>query len=677
MKDTKISMRLTITMFALFPMIVTSLIIGITLINLSSEKLKETTYSSLVSTASDAGESIGCVIRNNENILKNFTNAPVVIDYLKNPEDEELAKRAQEYTIKYFEALEGWEGLYLADWNSKVLTHPAIPVIGKVMREGDKLTELRDAMLNAEDVYNVGIINSPASGDLIMSLYVPVYDENNTPIGYAGAGFYIYDIVNKFSDVSALNLDSAYIYVVDPKGTMLYHPDTEKIGNPVENEAVKGLVSKLENNLKLKPDCVEYEYKNTNKYAAYYVGENNDYIVVLTADENDVLSNVYKVGLITIGIMIACIIGFATLVIITSKPISSPLSEITDTIKTLGTGDVSIECNTTSHMKETSSVIDSIHLLKDALFDSVYNVKDSSNVLNDAILNVDEKTENNVESVTQISTAIEEVASTSQVVASNAQDIAEKAFELDTNIEALNENVSALYETSSSIKTINEEASTCMESVYKGADNSVTSVQGIMEKITETNKAINNINAAIEVIENITDETNLLSLNATIEAARAGESGRGFSVVASEIRKLADSSAASAKEIKQIIENIIKLSEETVNLSTQVFKDIVDEKDSIKEAQNKFTSLSGSVELSIKRIDTLKNMSDKLSDIKVELTNSTTELGAVSEELGASAEEASASCQTVLSACINTQTLTEKMREANKKMISAISFFKL
>ena len=676
--QSKLNMRMTLILFALLPLVVSSVIIGIVTVSESSKEMKAYTHNSLVQVVEGVGNSFDTITRTNMEILKAYSTAPVIREALENPTNAQVLERAQQYTIDYFNKLEGWEGIYLAQWDTTVLTHPTGPsTIGKQLREGDSLKQLQDSMMGAQNgVYNTGIIVSPATGQLIMSMYAPI-EIDGKMLGYAGCGFFIKGIAESISDVSGLDLPSAYIYYVDHDGTMLYHPDESKVGNPVENVAVKGLVAKLAAGEHPAPDIVEYEYKGTTKYAGYYVGEGENYIAVLTADEDDVLGGLAAIKRYTVIICIACVLIFAVVALLIERIISVPLITISRSLDKLSTGDVTVECDAKSHIKETVSIINAFETLKEALSRSMRSVKDSAFVLNNAIISVDGMTGDNVESVSQINTAINEVAETSQSVAQNAQSMAEKAVDLGNNIELLNDNVQNLFEASQTIKNANNEATDCMKSVYAGANESVEAMQNINNKIAETNTAIAEIGSAVQAIESIAAQTNLLSLNASIEAARAGEAGRGFAVVADEIRSLADSSAESAKEIKQIIENVIVLSNGTVDISNHVFEVISKEQSDIEVAQEKFNVLSDSVEASISEIDTIRQMSDTLDSIKIDLSNATTELGAISEELGASAEEVAASCQTVTNACSDTQTSTAKMRDINDDMSAAIDFFKL
>lgn len=675
-KKSMLSFYKVLNMYALIPLITVAVAMGISAIVISNQQLKMHINNSMISTVKQIGTAFDYSTQITKTTMAEYASAPVIQEYLKNQSDAGLAEKAEQYTLDFFGNLEGWEGIYLANWDSKVLTHPAPPVIGKVMREGERLEELRNAMLNADGVYNVGIINSPASGELIMSLYMPIYD-GDTPIGYVGAGTFVNDVATKFADVSALGLSTAYTYFVSPDGTMLSHPNPDKIGQPVENEAVKKIVADLSNGIHPETDCIEYMYKGTAKYASYYVDDEETYIAVVTADETDITASTKHIRNSVLVVVLIGVLLFGSASIVYANIIGKPLVLLCKATEKLSEGNVSVRCDAKSNIREIASVISSFQKLTAALSDSIGNVVESAASLREAIVSVDEMTAGNVESVSQINDAINEVSATSQTVAENAQHMADKNLVLERDVEDLNENVVILLDAAQTIKTVNTEASECMKSVYEGSKDSVSAIQNISTKINDTNKAVESISKAVVAIESIASQTNLLSLNASIEAARAGEAGRGFAVVADEIRSLADSSAESAQEIKVIIESIMTLSGETVEISDQVTNVISKEQADIEATQKKFNELLEAIDNSLAEINKIKGMTVSLDTVKNDMVTAITELSAVSEELGASAEEVAASCHIVTDACTDTQASTEEMRAINEHMTDAIQFFKI
>lgn len=675
-KENVLDFKKVLYLYSLLPLIVISIAIGVSVIAIANTQMKRQIYNSMISTVNQIGNAFDYSTEKNGLEMEAFAQAPIVKEYLRNPDNAELGKKAQQYTLDYFATLDGFEAIYIATWDSYVLTHSVESVIGITTREGDSLKSLQQAMLASDGIYNTGIITSPASGNLVMSLYTPVMD-GNEPIGFIGAATYVNEVADRLSDVSKLGLESGYVYFVDNMGNMLSHPNKEKIGKPVENDAIKGVLSRIEKGEHPEADCVDYVYNGVKKYASFYVGENESYVAVLTADEADALAAVKDIKNTTLVIVIICIIVFTVLSLFFARIISAPLAKVAKSIEILGTGDITATCDAKSIIREITSVIKGFDSLKEALQLSIGNVEQSASVLNTAIISVDEKTANNVEAITQINDAINEVSATSQTVAENAQSMAEKSIVLEQNVGQLNDNVAILLNASQTMEHVNMEAIECMTSVYETSQDSVDAISRITAKITETNAAVDNISEAIVAIETIATQTNLLSLNASIEAARAGEAGRGFAVVADEIRTLADSSAQSAKEIKQIIENMIALSTETVQISEWVYSVISKERGDIETTQGKFTELLGLVQTSLSEIHKVGEMAASLDAIKTEMAMNISELSAVSEELGASAEEVAASCQMVTGACTDTQASTQEMRAINENMSTAIEFFKL
>lgn len=676
MKSRTISFYTILLLLVLVPTITVSISLSIVMYNMTSREIRDSMNNSMVSYITEMGIAYDNTTETAKTIMRTFASNPDVISYLKNQDDTELGEKVQEYTKNYFGQLDGWEGIYLASWESKVLSHPTDSVVGRVMREGDRLKQLQDSMLSSDGVYNVGIINSPASGQLIMSMYMPVMD-GNVPLGYVGAGTYVHDNIRPLDNADNIGLESAYTYVVDNHGTILYHPDSGKVGGMSENEALLEVLANLGNADSKKTGTISYVYNGVKKHAAYYVGEEQHYVAVFTTDEREILTNTKRnlnIMVISAGVLI---LFFSALAFIVSKLIVKPLKKMVNVIEAFSKGNTDVNTDVRTMVTESRNIRDSATNFKGALREALGAVKNASLVLKDSIDDVRAKTVDNTDKVNQINTAISEISQTSQNVAQNAQDITEQTITLSDKIDILFKNVAELDKSAGLIKTNNENAAAQMSIVMAAAQSSVDAVDGIAEKIQETNLAIDEISKCVSVIEEISSQTNLLSLNASIEAARAGEAGKGFAVVAEEIRHLSDSTAESAQEIKQIIEKVVKLSEATVDYANKVVKTTEEEQQNISDTQQQFAILSDAVTNSLDNIYDIKNVTDILENIKSHLVTATSNLGAIAEELGASAQEASANCHTVAQTCNDTELSTRMMQKADKDMMDDIEFFKL
>lgn len=676
MKSRTISFYTILLLLVLVPTITVSISLSIVMYNMTSREIRDSMNNSMVSYITEMGIAYDNTTETAKTIMGTFASNPDVISYLKNQDDTELGEKVQEYTKNYFGQLDGWEGIYLASWESKVLSHPTDSVVGRVMREGDRLKQLQDSMLSSDGVYNVGIINSPASGQLIMSMYMPVMD-GNVPLGYVGAGTYVHDNIRPLDNADNIGLESAYTYVVDNQGTILYHPDSGKVGGMSENEALLEVLANLGNADSKNTGTISYVYNGVKKHAAYYVGEEQHYVAVFTTDEREILTNTKRnlnIMVISAGVLI---LFFSALAFIVSKLIVKPLKKMVNVIEAFSKGNTDVNTDVRTMVTESRNIRDSATNFKGALREALGAVKNASLVLKDSIDDVRAKTVDNTDKVNQINTAISEISQTSQNVAQNAQDITEQTITLSDKIDILFKNVAELDKSAGLIKTNNENAAAQMSIVMAAAQSSVDAVDGIAEKIQETNLAIDEISKCVSVIEEISSQTNLLSLNASIEAARAGEAGKGFAVVAEEIRHLSDSTAESAQEIKQIIEKVVKLSEVTVDYANKVVRTTEEEQQNISDTQQQFAILSDAVTNSLDNIYDIKNVTDILENIKSHLVTATSNLGAIAEELGASAQEASANCHTVAQTCNDTELSTRMMQKADKDMMDDIEFFKL
>lgn len=148
-----------------------------------------------------------------------------------------------------------------------------------------------------------------------------------TEIGYLGAEAVLTpeELAKVAKDIKVSGMDSSYAYIVSADGTMMYHPTPEKIGQPVENDAVKSLLAEIAKGNRPEPDVITYLFKGVAKYASYYIGSNMDYIVIVTADESEALSSVSMMMQRTLGGSAAALVFYSIIGFLIAAIIVNPL----------------------------------------------------------------------------------------------------------------------------------------------------------------------------------------------------------------------------------------------------------------------------------------------------------------------------------------------------------------
>lgn len=390
-------------------------------------------------------------------------------------------------------------------------------------------------------------------------------------------------------------------------------------------------------------------------------------------DVDDAINKIVLKTLISAAIIMAV---FIVLVIILAKKVSNPLAGVADSVAKIASGDLEESDEENSAIAESKMLIESARKLQQNLSDIIGKTKSVSDVLVNNINEVAELAEKSNEGATQISGAIEDLAQGAASMAENVQSINEQVIEMGNAINEISDNVDNLSASSEHIKVANDEASDFMNKVSASSEKSVTAVNNITSQIKETNDAISKIDEAVSMIASIAGQTNLLALNASIEAARAGDAGRGFAVVATEISSLSDQSNASANQIKQIVQEIVEQSENSVRLSAEVADVISEEQGYIKDTQDKFNLLNQEIGASLVEINSIAKKTKQLDSVKTSIIDSVQDLSAISEENAASNEEVSASISNITASIKDIADKSEDMSAMAEDLNNSVSYFK-
>lgn len=479
-------------------------------------------------------------------------------------------------------------------------------------------------------------------------------------------------------DLQIAGMDSSYAYVVDADSTMLYHPTPEKIGQPVENDAVKQLLTSISEGTFPEPDVIEYDFKGVDKYAAYYISQDASYIVILTADRSDVYKDVNSMIFFAMIAEIIVFILFGVISSIISHKIVNPIKLLNNEIKKLAnlnfTRSPQIE-KLALAKDECGQISSSVIGLQNQLQEVTERLQGLTENLFLAAEAMGKNANNSVESVGQVEKATEEIAQGASSQAEETQTATENVVVMGDMVEETAYEVNVLRSNAEEMDRAGDEALAILDKLNATNDKTRKSVELVYEQTNITNESVGEIRTAIAMISEIAEQTNLLSLNASIEAARAGEMGRGFAVVASEIQKLAEQSNSSARQIEDVILRITAESEKSVAVMNEI-KGIIAQQDAdVQATEQSFRRVKEGIDASMNSIEQISSRTTALDGSRVKVVDVVQNLTAIAEENAASAEETLASASEANQIMTTIGTDAENLNQLAKELLGCVEMF--
>ena len=376
-----------------------------------------------------------------------------------------------------------------------------------------------------------------------------------------------------------------------------------------------------------------------------------------------------------VSIAFVLVAVFTLIILLFSKGLIKAFLVLDENVNALSQGDLSAHSEHRSGIKEVHNLFSSAKHMQENLSDIIGKVKNVSGELVDNVSEVTSLSQKSADRAQSITMAMQELSDSTMNMTESVQDINLQMIEIGNCVGDISENVDRLYVTSESIQKVNEEAKVNMQTIHDNTVQSVTAVNDITEQIKETNESIKGIDTAVELILSISEQTQLLSLNASIEAARAGEMGKGFSVVAEEIRNLSEQSAEGAEMIKDIAKIIVEKSHKSVQLAEEVHSLIMLEQENVSKTQLKYEELSKDIGDSVNEIKAISDKTEYLTEYKEKVVDHVQSLSAISEENAASNQEVNANVSEIMSDVQTVSDNCEKMNHLARNLDSAVQYF--
>lgn len=477
-------------------------------------------------------------------------------------------------------------------------------------------------------------------------------------------------------DVKIKNVDSSYVYLVNEDGTMLYHPTEEKVGQPVENVVVTGLVKQLQNGEHPGNAVVDYDFHGTAKYAAYCIMSNND-IVVVSADESDVLSGLHQVSATAFGVLVGSVLVMCVIAYIVGKRMAKPLVKLGNVVEQMAEGNLNASFD---GVKDSNDEIGLIKVrmqhMATMLSDIVEKIREASDHMTASSWELNETSEQTLSANGEISRAVQDVAEGSTNMATSIMDINDNLGTMSSETQVIDSSVHEIKKQAAIVQESSQMMSDKMRNMRESSVRMDEGIATISERIRKVNEVVDKVREIVSVIEEISGQTNLLSLNASIEAARAGDAGRGFAVVAEEIRVLSDNTSEQLENIKQIISELISECSECVKASENIVEDNAAQKEEISYVLTEFGTLDEQIGLTADKAEEIKKLVETMVELNGNITQSSGGLTDVSSANAAATEEMTANIEELNAMMHGVADMAGQMHDQSEKLNNALKYFK-
>lgn len=519
------------------------------------------------------------------------------------------------------------------------------------------------------DTFYTAPYKDATTGKMVVSVTQPVIKDGKN-LGATGIDLTIEEIVSIISNYKVGS--NGYLVLLDRDGVIMYHPDKSYILQKVPDV----LKDVGQNMVEGKKSVVSRVVNGQSKILAYAPISSNGWSIMAVQPEKEVLKPVTSIRNLIIAVYAVALLVLFIFTYLRMKKTLKDIPSIINGMNMVKSGKLNTILTVKSE-DEIGQIQENFNIMTNTiknLIISTQNVSGKISLFSNQLFEV-------VKSVNasskETSKAIENISIGAINQAKDAEDAASVALELDTKFEEILKTSDILNITVREAESINKLGLKAVEVLKEKNNFTNTASESIEQTVKKLEVKSNNIKTILDTITSISQQTNLLALNASIEAARAGEAGRGFSVVADEIRKLAEASSNSAEEIKNIVVSIQSEVREAVSKSSENRAVIEEQNESVKNVNESFNRISKNINDMILKIDESSRAISELSTFKEAIVSRVTSISSVSEETAAATERVTTTVQDGNEAFAKIYESTQQLNQLSDELIAQIKQFEI
>jgi methyl-accepting chemotaxis protein len=374
-------------------------------------------------------------------------------------------------------------------------------------------------------------------------------------------------------------------------------------------------------------------------------------------------------------VVLACLVA-VTIGVIMSNGIGRTLKSINKKLQQISEGDLTVQVSV-KRKDEFAVLAHSITDMLNHMRELIQKMTFMSGLVSASSVNVMEASKSITVSNDNITKAVDEISHGIEGQAEDSQNCLLRMDELSEKITIVNQNLNDIVLLTDNLKEIITNGISTMENLTKQSEETNNITKYVVDNIAALEVKTNSINDIVRVINDIADQTNLLSLNASIEAARAGEHGRGFAVVADEIRKLANMSVKSANEIKGVINEITKQTTDTVATAKEAENVVSAQNDIVDHTIDAFKNINSGIEQLVDKLNAIDTNMKNMESAREGTLNAVENISAISEETLATSNNIESAVHDQSDSISVLEKAATEMGENAKDLNEAVNIFRI
>lgn len=511
------------------------------------------------------------------------------------------------------------------------------------------------------------------TGGVVISICAPVFD-NGALIGSVAIDLSIDNITAMMEQYKVG--ENGYAILVDNEGTVVYHPDTEKIMTMKMTEEA-GDVGEIGKKMVAGETGIQaYSYEGESKYMGYAPIKESGWSVASIIPVSETTQGIRDFIVLTITVFVIGIVLLLFILYFIIKRTLRTVPQIVTGIESFSNGNLDITMEVHSS-DEIGKIAHTFNDLAATFKDLISTVKKSSvdlSTSSDSLVSVANESK---QALGDMSQSIQEVADGASMQASDTEQAANEIYDLADQIDNVLQHTKTIFERTTSAFKLSNDGRVILKELDEQSENNHRSVTTIKAIVQEVDGRANEISSIIDMINQISEQTNLLALNASIEAARAGEAGRGFAVVAEEIRKLAEQTSGATDEIREKIVRIQDESKKAVQQTESSETIVINNKEIVVKTEVIFKEIIDNLQQLFEITEETRKDGDIMSSKKDQIVSLIQNISAASEETSANMEEMSASTEEQLASIETLASQIERLKELAEAMEDLLTHFKI